>query len=53
MLDILAPKARQAFLLSQLEGLGYAEIALQLQVSERTIKRYMAQGFECCLLAME
>lgn len=53
MLDGLAPKARQAFLLSQLEGLGYAEIALQLQVSERTIKRYMAQGFECCLLAME
>ncbi|MDZ7864348.1 sigma-70 family RNA polymerase sigma factor [Acidovorax sp.] len=53
MLDGLAPKARQAFLLSQLEGLGYAEIALQLQVSERTVKRYMAQGFECCLLAME
>lgn len=52
MLDGLAPKARQAFLLSQLEGLGYAEIALQLQVSERTVKRYMAQGFECCLLAM-
>ncbi|KQO12532.1 RNA polymerase subunit sigma [Acidovorax sp. Leaf76] len=52
MLEGLAPKARHAFLLSQLEGLGYAEIAQQLQVSERTVKRYMAQGFECCLLAM-
>lgn len=49
MLDGLAPKAREAFVLSQLEGLGYAEIATRLQVSERTVKRYMAQGFEQCL----
>lgn len=49
MLDGLAPKAREAFVLSQLEGLGYAEIAARLQVSERTVKRYMAQGFEQCL----
>lgn len=52
LLDGLAPKARHAFLLSQLEGLAYADIARELGVSERTVKRYMAQGFECCLVAM-
>ncbi|XAH21844.1 sigma-70 family RNA polymerase sigma factor [Xylophilus sp. GW821-FHT01B05] len=52
MLDGLAHKAREAFLLSQLEGLTYAEIAERLVVSERTVKRYMAQGFEACLMAM-
>jgi len=52
LLDGLAPKARHAFLLSQLEGMAYADIARELGVSERTVKRYMAQGFECCLVAM-
>ena len=42
---------RRAFLWSQLEGLGYREIAERLQVSERTVKRYMAQAYEHCLLA--
>ena len=49
MLDGLAPKAREAFVLSQLEGLTYAAIAERLQISERTVKRYMQQGFERCL----
>ena len=49
MLDSLAPKAREAFVLSQLEGLTYAVIAERLQISERTVKRYMQQGFERCL----
>lgn len=52
LLDGLAPKARETFLLSQLEGLGYADIAERVGVSERTVKRYMVQGFECCLTAM-
>lgn len=52
LLDGLAAKARHAFLLSQLEGMPYADIARELGVSERTVKRYMAQGFECCLVAM-
>ena len=47
--DRESTEAREAFVLSQLEGLGYAEIAARLQVSERTVKRYMAQGFEQCL----
>jgi RNA polymerase sigma-19 factor, ECF subfamily len=53
MLDGLVPKAREAFVLSQLEGLTYAAIAERLAVSERTVKRYMAQGFEQCLALME
>lgn len=52
LLDGLAPKVRTAFVLSQLEGLGYAQIAQRLDVSERTVKRYMAQGFEACLSLM-
>ena len=53
MLDGLAPKAREAFVLSQLEGLTYAAIAERLQISERTVKRYMQQGFERCLALVE
>jgi RNA polymerase sigma-70 factor (ECF subfamily) len=50
MLDRLNPKARTAFLLSQLDGLAYAEIAVQLKVSERMVKKYMAQAMLQCLL---
>lgn len=50
MLDALPAKVRSAFLLSQLEGLSYAEIAVQLGVTERSVKRYMAQAFEECLM---
>ncbi|MCB5185753.1 sigma-70 family RNA polymerase sigma factor [Methylobacillus gramineus] len=52
MLDGLPAKARSAFLLSQLDGLTYDEIAIQLEISSRTVKRYMALAFEQCLLAM-
>jgi RNA polymerase sigma-70 factor (ECF subfamily) len=50
MLDRLNPKARTAFLLSQLDGLAYAEIAAQLKVSQRMVKKYMAQAMLQCLL---
>lgn len=50
MLDGLAPRVRSTFLLSQLEGIGYAAIATRLHISERTVKRYMAQAFEQCIL---
>jgi RNA polymerase sigma-70 factor (ECF subfamily) len=53
MLANLAPKAREVFVLSQLEGLSYAQIAARLDLSDRTIKRYMTQGFELCLTLME
>ena len=50
MLARLAPKARTAFLLSQIDGLTYAVIADHLQVSERMVKKYMAQAMLQCLL---
>ena len=53
LLDGLPAPVRRAFLWSQLEGVGYREIAERLQVSERTVKRYMAQAYEHCLLVDE
>ena len=53
LLGRLAPKAREVFVLSQLQGLGYAQIAAQVGVSERSVKRYMAQGFAVCLALMD
>jgi RNA polymerase sigma-70 factor (ECF subfamily) len=50
LLDGLPTAVRRAFLWSQLEGLSYQHIAERLRVSERTIKRYMAQAYEHCLL---
>ena len=50
LLDGLPRAVRRAFLWSQLEGLNYRQIAERLDVSERTIKRYMAQAYEHCLL---
>ena len=50
LLDGLPRAVRRAFLWSQLEGLTYAQIAERLQVSERTIKRYMAHAYEHCLM---
>ncbi|THF56862.1 sigma-70 family RNA polymerase sigma factor [Pseudothauera rhizosphaerae] len=53
MLDGLRPKVREAFLLSQLDGLGYREIGTRLGVSERMVKKYMAQAMLACVLALE
>jgi RNA polymerase sigma-70 factor (ECF subfamily) len=50
LLDALPAKVRSAFLLAQLEGLGYAEIATRLAVSERSVKRYMVQAMAHCIL---
>jgi RNA polymerase sigma-70 factor (ECF subfamily) len=50
MLDRLSARARTTFLLAQLEGLTYAEIAERIQVSIRTVKRYMAAAYEECIL---
>ncbi len=52
-LDGLSPQARQAFLLSQLDGLTYAEIAERLGVSASMVRKYMAQGLQQCLLALD
>ena len=48
MLDGLRPKVRDAFLLSQLQGLRYEEIARQLDVSKRSVERYIATAMYHC-----
>ncbi|OPA91057.1 RNA polymerase subunit sigma [Pseudomonas fluorescens] len=53
MLDTLPPPVKRAFLLSQLNGLKYQDIAEQLGVSLITVKRYMKQAFVQCLLLVE
>jgi len=53
VLDGLDAKVRAAFLMAQLEGLGYAEIARRLAISERTVKRYMVQAMARCILLAE
>ena len=52
MLDGLDGRVREAFLLAQLEGLTYVEIARRLGVCERSVKRYVAQGLAHCMLAL-
>lgn len=42
---------KNAFLLSQLDGLTYAEIGRSLDVSERTVGRYMTQALRQCYLS--
>ncbi|MCB5189475.1 sigma-70 family RNA polymerase sigma factor [Methylobacillus arboreus] len=52
MLNGLSPVVREVFVLSQVEGLTYAEIAQQLNIGLRSVKRYMAQAMaECIVLA--
>ena len=49
VLAALPVKARTAFLLAQLDGLKYEEIARQLGVSVASVKHYMQQGYRACL----
>lgn len=48
MLAGLPDKAREAFLLSRLDGLTYSEIAAQLQVSSSTVKNYISSALVHC-----
>ncbi|KGK40892.1 hypothetical protein LH51_12040 [Nitrincola sp. A-D6] len=50
MLQSLPEKVANAFILSQVEGLTYKQIATQMQVSERTIKTWMARAMLECVL---
>jgi RNA polymerase sigma-70 factor (ECF subfamily) len=49
MLDALQPVARKVFLLSQLEGMKYEDIAALTGVSLTSVKRYMRQAFRQCM----
>lgn len=47
----LPPLVKSAFLYSQLDGMSYVEIAAKLELSERTVSRYMKQALTQCYLA--
>jgi RNA polymerase sigma factor (sigma-70 family) len=49
VLDALPAKVRQTFLLSQLDGLSYAEIGELLDLSVSTVKRHMVLAFRHCV----
>ncbi|WP_183016331.1 sigma-70 family RNA polymerase sigma factor [Achromobacter sp. UMC46] len=51
LLDGLPPKARSAFLLSQLDGLSYPEIARRLDVSLSSVQQYMVRAMSACYAA--
>ncbi|WP_243988580.1 sigma-70 family RNA polymerase sigma factor [Methylobacterium sp. J-092] len=51
MLARLSTKARTAFLMSQIDGLPYAEIAAELKVSVSMVRKYVAQGLRAALCA--
>ncbi len=48
MLAGLPTKAREAFLLSRLDGLTYSEIAARLAVSPSTVKNYISSALVHC-----
>ena len=49
LLDSLPPLVREAFLLSQLDGMGQADIAERLGISLATVKRHIAKAMlHCC-----
>lgn len=48
MLDGLGARARSAFLLAQLDGLSYKEVAARLGVSLSSVEKYMATAFAHC-----
>jgi RNA polymerase sigma factor (sigma-70 family) len=53
MLEGLGQKVKQVFILAQLDGLAYVDIAQQLDISLRTVNNYMAKGMEhCCLFRL-
>lgn len=53
VLQALPAKARQVFLLSQLDGMIYADIASHLDISLSTVKRHMVLAFRQCLEVMQ
>ncbi len=52
MLDGLAPKVRETFLLSRFEGLTYAEIAAREGISVATVRKYMLKAMVACFSSL-
>lgn len=52
LLDGLSPRARAAFLYSQLDGMSYPRIAQQLGVSTIRVRQYVAKGLRLSCQAL-
>ncbi|MDO8064611.1 MULTISPECIES: sigma-70 family RNA polymerase sigma factor [unclassified Janthinobacterium] len=50
-LDGLAPAVRRAFLLSQLDGMPQAAIALELNISLATVQRHLVKAMHQCFFS--
>jgi RNA polymerase sigma-70 factor (ECF subfamily) len=50
-LRTLPAKTREVFLLSQFDGMTYADIATRERVSLATVKRHMQRALTACLIA--
>lgn len=50
-LDSLPTKVKATFLLSQINGLTYPQIAAELGICQRSVSDYMAKAFTRCLSA--
>lgn len=48
MLDRMPDNVRSAFLLSQFEGLSYAQIAERLGVTVSSVQKYMTRAIQAC-----
>lgn len=53
LLDGLGPRTREIFLLAQLDGMSYVEIARRLQVSVTTVKKHAVRALTHCLLLID
>ncbi len=51
LLDGLAGPVRRAFLLTQLDGLTHAQVAVELGISVPTVKRYVVKALQQCYFA--
>ncbi|WP_076593787.1 sigma-70 family RNA polymerase sigma factor [Herminiimonas arsenitoxidans] len=52
VLDGLSPRVRDIFLLSQLDGLSYAEIGAQFDMSVNAVQKSMIRAFQHCYAAV-
>ena len=52
LLDGLPSPVKRAFLLAQVDGLGYAEIGAQLGISIATVKRHLSKAALRCYFAL-
>ncbi|VUD69340.1 putative RNA polymerase sigma factor FecI [Thalassocella blandensis] len=53
MLDGLPVNVRNAFLMNRLDGMKYADIAVCLDVSASSVKKYIAKAMVHCYLVLE